>query len=458
MSDPLTDPRAAALLHAQPDEVGTLAGEFRRVASQAETSISGLRGANGDASWTGAAADAFRTQLGKLPGDLEKVHESYGRAASALSAYAGELGPLKSKLQSLVSQLHSAQSAVSNAQGHLNSAKGNLTSATSAPHTKASSPSVVNAHNAVSSAGGALTQAQGELSGLQQQAFHILDEADTFRGHARSAVSSAAGVAPSSGGWFSGMMHSIGNFMSSAGHFAVGMVKDVVHSAEALPGDALHVLEHPLDLHDWAKLGEDVGTVAGAVALVASVFICPADALGFEAFAEGASELVDGADAVAYGAGVGHMAADTGLVAEGEEKPGQLAFDAFGVATSKIDPGEHGAETDVEHLAGKSSALEQYGESRALGATHKEAFSNLSDEQKHFITKSASKLNNPGRLTYMRNSTLERLSAATTSFHRIQSANTFGHFALEKATHAVNEKVLPESEPDPTAEPALAGG
>ncbi len=326
MSDPLTDPRAAALLAAQPGEVEALGREFNRVASQAETSIAGLQGAHGDATWTGAAADAFRTQLGKLPGDLQKVHESYGQAASALSSYAGELGPLKSQFQSLVTQLHSAQSAVNNAQGTLSTAKGNLTSATSAPHAKPSSPSVVNAHDAVSTAGGALTQAQGQLSGLQQRAFHILDEADTVRGHARSAVSSAAGVAPSSGGWFSGMMHSIGNFMSGAGHFVVGMVKDVVHSAEALPGDALHVLEHPLDLHDWAKLGEDVGTVAGAVALVASVFICPADALGFEAVAEGASELAEGADAVGFGAGVEHMGADTGLVAEGEEKPGQLGL------------------------------------------------------------------------------------------------------------------------------------
>ena len=311
---------------------------------------------------------------------------------------------------------------------------------------------MVNAHNAVGTASGALTQAQGELSGLQQRAFHILDEADTVRGHARSAVSSAAGVAPSSGGWFSEhdaldrQLHELGGPLRrrhGQGRRAL--------PPESLPGDALHVLEHPTDLHDWAKLGEDVGTVAGAVALVASVLICPADALGFEAFAEGASELVEGADAVGFGAGVEHMAADTGLVAEGEEKPGQLAFDAFSLATSKIDPGEHAAETDVEHLAGKSSALEQYGESRALGATHQEAFSDLSDEQKHFITKSASKLNNPGRLTYMRNSTLERLSAAKVSFHRIKSANAFGHFVLEKATHAVNEKVLPATEPEPDA-------
>ncbi len=58
----------------------------------------------------------------------------------------------------------------------------------------------------------------------------------------------------------------------------------------------------------------------------------------------------------------------------------------------------------------------------------------------------------------MRNSTLERLSAAKTSFYRIQTANTAGHFVLEKATHAVNEKVLPETEPEPTPEMVLAAG
>lgn len=447
MSDPLTDPRAAALLAAQPGEVEALGCEFRRVASQAETSIAGLQGAHGDATWTGAAADAFRTQLGKLPGDLQKVHQSYGQAASALSAYAGELGPLKSQFQSLVSQLHSAQAAVTSAQGNLQSAKSEMRSAQSAPNAKASSPAVVNANNAVTTAGGVLSQAQGELSGLQQRAFQVLDEADTARGHARSAVSSAAGVAPSSGGWFSSMLHSIGNFMSGAGHFAVGMVKDVVHAAESLPGDVVNVFEHPFDLHDWAKLGEDVGTVAGAVALVASVLICPADALGFEALAEGASGVLETADGVGMVAGEEHLAADAGQVAEGKLKPGQLAFDAFGVVTSRISPGESGAETQVEHLAGKSSALEQYGESIALGATHKQAFAALSEDQRFFITKSTSKLINPGRLTYMRSNTLERLSAARTSFYRIQSANTLGHFVLEKTTHAVNESVLPAEEP-----------
>ncbi len=175
----------------------------------------GLRGAHGDATWTGAAADAFRTQLGKLPGDLEKVHESYGPGGVRRSApTAASWARSRASSSPLVSQLHSAQSAVTTAQGNLTTAKGNLTSATSAPHAKATSPSVVNAHNAVGTAGGAVTQAQGELSGLQQRAFHMLDEVDTVRGHARSAVSSAAGVAPSSGGWFSSMMHSIGNFMS----------------------------------------------------------------------------------------------------------------------------------------------------------------------------------------------------------------------------------------------------
>src|SRR5215472_5985997 len=105
MGDPLSDPRAQQLLSADPAEVGALASRFRQVANQAEHSAGALRGAHGDGTWTGSAANAFRTQLGKLPGDLDKVQHSYGAVAQALDVYEGELGPLQSQFRSLAQQL-----------------------------------------------------------------------------------------------------------------------------------------------------------------------------------------------------------------------------------------------------------------------------------------------------------------------------------------------------------------
>jgi hypothetical protein len=452
MGDPLSDPRAHGLLTADTGEVGSLATAFHRVASQAQTSAAALRGANGDGTWTGKAADAFRTQLGKLPGDLDKVQQSYGEVASALSAYAGGLGPIQSQFRSLASQLTAARSNLSSAQSNLSTAKNSLSTATSAPHATSSTPAVVDAHTAVSNASSAVGNLQGDVSGLESRGYHLLDEFDTIRGHARSTVSSAAGIAPSQG-WFSSMMHSIGNFMGGVGHFFAGIGEDVWNAAKSLPSDVAHVVEHPTNLHDWAKLGEDAATVAGAVAVVAAVVICPADALGLEALAEGAEVVEGGATAVATYAQGEKTVADTTLFAEGKGSIKTVVSDVASYGIDKIAPGEGNAETDVEHLGAKSGALEQYGENRALGATPRQAYNALTNEQRSVITSSTRHLANPARLSYMRSSTLEELEGAEKHLHLVHAGNEVGHHIADHAKDEILDKAFPEPK-----EPAGAAG
>jgi uncharacterized protein YukE len=452
MGDPLSDSRAHGLLTADIGEIDSLSGAFRRVATQAQTAAAALRGAHGDGTWTGGAASAFRTQLGKLPGDLDKVQQSYGEVATALSAYANGLEPIQTQFRSLASQLTSARSNLSTAQSHLSTAKNDLSTATSAPHATSSTPAVVNAHTAVSSASGAVNNLQGEVSGLESRGYHLLDEFDSIRGHARSTVSSAAGIAPSQG-WFSSMMHSIGNFMGGVGHFFAGIGEDVWNAAKSLPSDVAHVIEHPTNLHDWAKLGEDAATVAGAVAVVAAVVICPADALGFEALAEGAEVVEGAAGTVATYAQGEKTVADTTLLAEGKGSFKNVVSDVAGFGIDKIAPGEGAAESDVEHLSAKSGALEQYGESRALGATPRQAYTALSDEQRSVITSSTRQLADPARLAYMRSSTLERLEGAESHLHNVRAVNEVGHTIADHAKDQALDKIFPEPK-----EPAGAAG
>ena len=413
-----------------------------------------MRGANGDGTWTGSAADAFRTQLGKLPGDLDKVQQSYGEVGAALSAYATGLEPIQTQFRSLASQLTATRSNLSSAQSNLSTAKSNLSTATSAAHATSSTPAVVNAHTALSSASGAVNNLQGQVSGLESRGYHLLDEFDTIRGHARSTVSSAAGIAPSQG-WFSSMMHSIGNFMGGVGHLFAGIGEDVWKSAKSLPSDVAHVIEHPTNLHDWAKLGEDAATVAGAVAVVAAVVICPADALGLEALADGAEAIEGGAVTVATYAQGEKTVADTGLMAEGKGSLSEVGSDVVGLAIDRVEPGTAGAEEDVGHLAAKSGALEQYGESRALGATPRQAYSDLSDEQRRVITQSTRHLADPGRLNYMRSSTLERLGTAKQTLANVNARNEAGHLLADHAKKQINETLFPEPEtPEKAGAPA----
>lgn len=453
MGDPLSDPRAQHLLAADTGEIASLASAFHQVAHQAQTAAAGLRGAQSDAHWTGAAADAFRSQVGKLPGDLDKVQHSYGEVATALDSYESQLGPIQTQFRSLATQLQDAQSQLGSAQSQASQAKTNLSTATSAPHATASTPAVVNAHTALQTATGTVGRLQDQVSGLQGRGYHLLDEFDTVRGHARSTVSAAAGIAPSQS-WLSGALHSIGNFMGGVGHFFAGIGEDVWHAAKSLPSDVAHVIEHPTNLHDWSQLGKDAATVAGAVAVVAAVVICPADAIGLEAVAAGAETVEGAAGAVATYATVEKTAADTGLVAEGKGSLSEVGSDVVGLAIDGFKPGESGAETEVDHLGAKSGALDSYAAARAGGATPRQAYSDLSDEQRRVLTKSANKLADPGRLSYMRSSTTEKLAGAEQHLHLVKAGNEVGHTIADHGKDRIKEQLFPE--PD-GADSAAAG-
>jgi hypothetical protein len=196
----------------------------------------------------------------------------------------------------------------------------------------------------------------------------LLDEFDSIRGHARPRVSGAAGIAPSES-WWDSTMGSIGNFMSGAGHFLGKMATGVWDAAKSLPSDVVAVAEHPTNLRDWSKLGGDLGTVAGAVAVVAAVIICPLDAAGLE----GAAALLGtvGGDAAAVGTAstVPKTGADGTLVAEGKGSWGSVALDGVSLAAGEAKvPGLRAASADAKSLERTQGALEKYVGGRKIGA------------------------------------------------------------------------------------------
>lgn len=89
-----------------------LAGRLRRTASNAENAhrrLSSLKDSVDDSIWKGEAADAFKEQIGKLPGDLKKLFESYEAAADAMAGYGRTLTTLQTEAGKLVDDAELAQ-------------------------------------------------------------------------------------------------------------------------------------------------------------------------------------------------------------------------------------------------------------------------------------------------------------------------------------------------------------
>jgi hypothetical protein len=175
----------------------------------------------------------------------------------------------------------------------------------------------------------------GQVSGLESRGYRLLDEFDTIRGHARSTVSGAAGIAPSQS-WLSGALHAIGNFVEGV---ATGIGKSVW---DLVSGKAIiNFIEHP----SWSTFGElakDVAVTASLVAMVAAPFAAPelagadAAAVGADAAAEGAGEASASTFGTAMGA-VSNGANDVvtgagGAAAYADVKQGKWAQAALDVA------------------------------------------------------------------------------------------------------------------------------
>lgn len=387
MSDPLSDPRAADLLSADPGEVWMLASTFQRVASEAAATAAGLRGAQHDATWTGPAATAFRAKLGKLPGDLDKVERSYQDVASALTGYESELATIKPAFQRLATQLEGARSGLAGAQGTLSGAERSLTSATNAPHATAHSPAVQNAHSAVTAANQAVTRLQGEVSGLENQGMDLLNRFDTARNACHHQVQTACSIPPHES-WLDSALHDVGNFLSGAGHFFASVGKGIYDGVTGLPGAIVAFAEHRT-WKNFEKLASDVAITAGVVLLATGVGELALGADAAEGAAATALDAVNGAAgtvaktaslAGAYGDGL--QAEQDALEGKNSEALSQLAAGGLSAAVALTPelgdalPGSVTADTAEE----AAKVVKGYAGTVGGGASPYATLYNMSDE------------------------------------------------------------------------------
>jgi hypothetical protein len=270
-----------------PSAIAGLADHYGGMSSTMHDVHDQLAGLGHDMEWIGKSANLFLEGLGSLPGDLVKAYRSYGDMATALHTYASGVEDWVGRFTALANQANNVNYELQQTQRAVEQGK----------------------------AAGTNTAA------LQAKATALADEVQSYRGSLQRLWTNDlqtlvdACLAGIQGAENAGISNTFwGDVESVAGDVGGFIYNVVIEPIKDLPGAALNVLEHPLDLQDWSKLLQDVSAVVG----VASLLI------------PGLGEVLLPA---ALAVDAAHLGVDTALVAEGAKgySPLNLAFDGVAV-------------------------------------------------------------------------------------------------------------------------------
>lgn len=360
-----------------PGALQTLSSQLRATAGQVADIRGRFAGRGTGAHWSGRAAEAFRSSLNELPGELDKLYGSYTVAADAIGAYAGTLAELQGRANWYAGQIEEAAAAQQAAQARSAAAARDLHAARQA-HASATDPvSQSSAQRAMEHAGSAIAHANAEH-----------DEA-------LSKVASLHAAAAANHDAFEAAAQTCCSQLDIASH--LGIRNSVVKALEHVGGQVLQTLASPFvwagkevykwgdhALHDaetflhdpsWENLRnvlEDAKApleVAGAALLIAGLAASViasggADAPVLLALADAAGTM----DAVGFGVNTATLAID-GTVTAGDgseaifgsgqaqrDARGHLVGDAFDTATDAAvgATGTHES-AQLDSLADKAS-------------------------------------------------------------------------------------------------------
>ena len=332
------------VIRGDPDMVGQLAAHFRQICDVMTTSRDRVYAAKSDSvnwTWYGQAAEAFRSKLTDLPGQLDKAVASYDEMAWCLWRYENTLRNLQQQLLPVGQRWEKASSNLQAIQTQR---------AASANPTDASWDQKEQA-------------AQSDIDRALADGNRLHDEFDTAVSQTTRAIDEASskGIQPDS--WWSSFTSDIGDIAGVVGSIAVDIGKALVQIGKEcidLPGALAAFIQDP----SWTSFNRLV-TDVGAVLMVASIVI------GVGAFMPALTEALVTARGVLEVANLTNSAVTVvGDVGLGKGWP-TLAIDlvsmgAGGVAsTTKLSmavgrPGEDGW---IAALGSKATSVDKFGDS-----------------------------------------------------------------------------------------------
>jgi len=352
-----------------PGGLDALAGQLENAAND----INAVRdrvATNGlDGEWSGQAADAFRSTLHRLPGELATVGGAFGDAMGTIRSFAGRLSELQQQAQWYDEKLEESERDLQQANARHDQATESLRSANRAQAAAADPVSLHAAKQAVERGESMVRQAITDVEDLGGEVSQLNSGADSIRREYEEAVRSScsaleAACPPGENVW-SGLRHGFDDMTGGAILLGGAVWRGAdrgLHDTEKGLEDAAHFTVHEFDEH-WgeirrvlADVGQGLmvaGVIAGIVLLTAATgggdipFLITAAPLAIAAFgAADSGAILEGDD----------IEATTGDASEKKQYGRLLPGDAFNVALSAFGVLTGGVLDDAPEVVDVGSA------------------------------------------------------------------------------------------------------
>ncbi len=317
-----------------PGGLDALAGQLENAANDINA-VGDRVATNGlDGEWSGQAADAFRSTLHRLPGELTTVGGAFGDAMGTIRSFAGRLAELQQQAQWYQEKMEESERDLQAANARHDEAAEGLRNANRAQAAATDPVSLNAAKQAVDLGESMVRQAIADVEDIGGQISQLNSGTDSIRREyeeaVRSSCSALDAACPPGESLWSGLRHGFDDMTGGAirlgGAVWRGADRDV-HDAERDVKDVAHFTVHEFDEH-WGELRSvlaEVGTGLMIAGVVAGVVLLTAVTMGADVpFLLGAAPLA----LAAFGA------ADAGTILEGD---------------------------DIEATTGDASEREQYG-------------------------------------------------------------------------------------------------
>lgn len=241
-----------------PGGLEALAGQLENAANDIDA-VRDRVATNGlDGEWSGQAADAFRSTLHRLPGELATVSGAFGDATGTIRSFAGRLAELQQQARWYEEKLEESERDLREANARHDEATANLRSASRAQAAAADPVSLHAAKQVVERGESMVRQALADVEDIGGELSQLNSGADSIRREyeeaIRSCCSALEAANPPGESMWSGLRHGFDEMTGGAIRLGGAVWRGTdrgLHDAEKGLDDAAHFTLTDFDYY-WA--------------------------------------------------------------------------------------------------------------------------------------------------------------------------------------------------------------